>query len=50
MKEKYDYRQLVREIAEDEKVTKTRPVLLTQREIQKMLLSRNGKQNGGRTK
>jgi hypothetical protein len=50
VKEKYDYREIMREIAEDEKVTKTRPVLLTQREIKDMLLARQAKNSDGRKK
>lgn len=48
MREKYDYRLLMREIGEDEKVTKNRPVLLTQREIKEMLLARKTRTGGGR--
>jgi hypothetical protein len=41
--EKFDYRAIVKELAEDEKVSKTRPVLLTQREIKEMLAARKAK-------
>ncbi len=40
MSEKYDYRLLRDEIAEDEKVVKARPVLLSQREIQELVEKR----------
>jgi hypothetical protein len=43
VREKFDYREMLREISEDEKVSKTRPVLLTQREIKEMLLVRKQK-------
>ena len=46
MSEKYDYREMMKAINEDEKVTKTRPVLLTQREIKVLL--QNRKANGER--
>lgn len=43
MKEKFDFRQMRQELSEDEKVTKTRPVLVTQREIQELLKTRKAK-------
>ncbi len=49
MKEKFDYRELQRAILEDEKISKNRPVLLTQREIQAMLLVRKTKRERRRT-
>lgn len=46
MREKFDWAKVKREIAEDEKVFKSRPVLLTQQEITAMLQKRNSKQTG----
>ena len=43
MKEKFDYQAMRREIIEDDKMTKNRPVLLTQREIKELLLMRKAK-------
>lgn len=48
MKEKFDYKIMMREIGEDEKVSKTRPVLLTQREIKELLALRKKKAEGRR--
>lgn len=42
MGEKFDMREVRREIAEDEKVMKTKPVLLSQQEIQNMIEKRDG--------
>lgn len=42
MNEKFDMREVRLEIAEDEKVAKTKPVLLSQQEIQAMIEKRNG--------
>ncbi len=43
MNAKFDYLKMKQEIVEDEKVFKAKPVLLTQLEIQKMLLERKSK-------
>ena len=47
MREKYDYRAMIREVREDEKVYRMKPVLLTQREIQEMMAKRK---NGTRAR
>lgn len=49
MKEKFDYQAMRQEIQEDEKMTKNRPVLLTQREIRELLRMRKAK-NGQKGK
>ena len=49
MNEKFDYRKMKLEISEDEKIFKTKPVLLTQREIQEMLLKRAEKSDRRQT-
>jgi len=41
--DKIDYRKMRLEALEDEKIFKTKPVLLTQREIQAMLAKRAAK-------
>lgn len=41
MKKKFDLAKIKREIVEDEKVSKSRPVLLTQQEIKALLNKRN---------
>lgn len=43
MRDKFDYQAMRREIIEDEKMTKNRPVLLTQREIRALLRMRKAK-------
>jgi hypothetical protein len=43
MKEKYDYREMRREAADDEKIYRMKPVLLTQREIQELIVKRGSK-------
>jgi len=45
--EKFDFRKLMLEIVEDEKTSKARPVLLTQKEITLLLQKRSEKQTGG---
>jgi len=47
--ETYDYQNMKREIAEDEKVSKAKPVLLTQREIRELLEAKQGKGERRRT-
>ena len=37
MREKFDFREMKREIAEDETLTKNKPVLLTQQEIHELI-------------
>jgi hypothetical protein len=43
VKEKYDYHEMIREASEDEKIYRMKPVLLTQREIQELLIKRGAK-------
>ena len=46
MHEKFDVREMKREIAEDEKLSKNKPVLLTQQEIDALIKSRSPRSAG----
>jgi len=46
---KFDYLKMKQEIVEDEKIFKAKPILLTQREIQAILVERKSKDDRRRT-
>ncbi len=46
MREKYDIRIMQKEIAADEQVSRTKPVLLTQREIGDLIKQRTPRRSG----
>ena len=47
MHEKFDVREMKREIAEDEKLSKNKPILLTQLEIDELIKNRSPQLAGG---